>query len=425
MAGLPSLACLPLPRGNSPNATRSPEGAPPKCRKLPPLKDYKGMDDDNVVLFTASQKAVSVIVPHDDPVLEAAVGLLEETFVVKEFRAHFNCGSYNCFTTTVVDGTVVGEAIKLCLLLTRNNVPKKVGVRTALLGDPNLDPAGADDAWKELTYTLKLAKRGLTPPVLCAFATGHSEDLRQKRYMYIVEAGWSDLELTLKSDLNQTATKSMSQSINSIMEKAADEHFLFFDMRTRNMVAKETGGIYEVRLIDFGPDFTVNANMFVNSSDPSNSLQPISKDCVYVINGVLLLNYVLSHVGANKRRLVFGELANEIRTRWAKVESSAADPLCGLLSKDSQFLGDDVAKYMRKNDETEDWEFQYDGEGLYSNEAPKFFDALRIAFYRMLDAYGNDTRYTGEDTKQASEPSHTSYISSVVELVTNGVLSTG
>ena len=273
----------------------------------------------------------------------------------------------------------------------------------------------------ELALTLYAANYGITPPVLAAFPVGvrsegsirhadedvYFEDGKFKfqhvvfnSFAYVTESGWTDLERTL-NNLRTThvsdyyeAVDSISNNTIALFHSVAESGMLLTDVKLANMVARLNNDTteYEVKMIDFGAQFTCYVNKFANEQSKMTS-----PSCVFFVNGLLLANQVLKTNQRHKH--VFKNLVREIADTWKEMTiNGEGNAFCAILNLDETFNGG------RKLPE-------FLGNMQILREA-EFYEMMKVTFYFMLKEYGNtDLLRIGEKKKRHD----VNYISRVVK----------
>lgn len=312
------------------------------------------------------------------------------------------CGSSNCFFGNIpVPGIgdlhhndAVTRAIQMFHPGQPNAYPSLVAVRAPAKIDAAFYKKGEtfiemSEQVSELFLTLAMAQLGITPPVYAAFPVFKRNDrveemsevdLRRTTHFgfaYIGEAGWSSLSHEIEKPLSLLQTAALSTAILECVRTTSNNFVLLFDVKTPNMVVrpKMDGTDYDVRMIDFGSLFSVNVNRFGESS----KVPTTSSDCVFFVNGLLLLNY--AYYPHQTRRRVFVELVLEVTATWyAMKELGRLDGFCAFLA-DDKIYADGFQRQPGKP-------LEFYATDLMFVEEDKFFEALSRAFYVVLEGYG-------------------------------------
>lgn len=314
------------------------------------------------------------------------------------------CGTYNCFFGNVEvpitgDTSVVARAIKQFQSVESGALPSSTAVRA---------PKGADDDTSydkydtfeemltqvsELFLTLHMAQHGITPPVYAAvpvfnrksdeYDPAHAVDLRRTTHFgfaYMGEDGWSDLQsqLSPKEYLSHAQEYALGTAIVKCVRTTSDNFVLLLDVKSPNMIVKPKNDstAYDVRMIDFDSNFSVNVNRFGNA----NKVVPTtSSDCVFFVNGLLLLNYAYYHNWT--RRPVFADLILEVAATWYTMkELGRLGGFCAYLNMDRM--------YAERLPRIPGQRVAFDSEDLSFVEEDKFFEQLSLVFYVTLENYG-------------------------------------
>ena len=341
---------------------------------------------------------------------------LEVQFANKPVDAdhRYGCGTYNCFASNVnTQGQEEWQKALRALLVSVNGqpdgsrfkVPDAVAVRAPKMDDTVSLNGATRDARDELTLTLYAAHIGIAPPVLATFPvnviTGKG-DTAWHGHGYIMEDGWQDLGDLFKDLLTlqfarvsvKEQAQSISEAIVHLVRHVADHQLLLFDVKPGNMVARRIAGTtkqYEVRMVDFGATFTAHVNL-----NAHNDLERTSSDCVFFINGLLLINMVLRWHNASA--YIFKPLMREVARTWRGLWSlGQGRDLCSLLATNKQqgnaFLG---------------------LPNLHRTSEAFYTDALRSTFYMMLENYGLKAVHARAEKHGSGD---TSYLGRLVEVM--------
>ena len=337
------------------------------------------------------------------------------------------CGTYNCFFPNVpVDLTDESNAVVRAIKqFNPDSFPSVVAVRAP---QDNEDDYSRNETYKmmfdevsELFLTLQMAARGITPPLHAAVpvfqrrlqgSSLFNDDWDLKRplwfgYAYIGEAGWQSLRSVLREDLNFQSRAALGAAILDSVRTTSNNFVLLFDMKSGNMVVKKKmdATAYDVRMIDFGSQFTVNVNRFGRRT----SVPTTSSDCVFFVNGLLLLNHAYKQ--HQFRRQCFAKLALEVAATWETMKQlGRLNGFCGHLAKHKIYGGG----LARAKGEPVD----FLSKNLTVLEEEDFFDELSRVFYLMVYTYGyrdNGRQVYSEET----EPSEAVYIERILNDLKN------
>ena len=305
------------------------------------------------------------------------------------------CGTTNCHETKVrLSGTenwrVALRAIMVALDQDANRwhdgtaLPKTVTIRapkrSVLL---TTDDAFEDTIQNrdELQLTLLAAVQGIAPQIYAAFpikVLSPEDVLCGRSYGYVFEDGWLDLDQLISglqsAYLNKLKValelhlRNIGNAIVALLRDVAKADFVVLDIKLRNMVGRlKTGRVnnqYEVKLIDFDPVYTTQANMHYPA------MQHTSPECIFFVNGLLLLNTILGH--ANDKIPMFAPLATEVVKTWREMKLDNHS-FCFALKQDAQCVAPGGLL------------FSYN---LNGEPAEGFHKMLKRTFYQMLKAYG-------------------------------------
>ena len=340
------------------------------------------------------------------------VAELEVQFANKppEWNYMQGCGTYNCFQSGVdTQGDDSWQVALRGLLAAVNEgvgddefvIPPIVAVRAPKMQKAK-EPDETGNSRDELVLTLYTANLGITPPVLATFPVSvltPNGDVSYDGFGYVTEAGWTDLgdvirsmHNTPRSDEFKERKKSIEDNVLSLLHKVSNYHLLLFDIKASNMVARRIGSKYEVRMIDFGANFTASANLHAQ-----DDLERASDDCVFFLNGMLLLNMVLETY--RRQAYFYQKLADELLDVWRRLKAAGqGKDLCSLL--------------LRFKDQSGGW---LGLPNLQRVHVDDFQDALQSTFYTMIDEYGAEDvlRRTADQRRSTEE----SYLGRLVEIM--------
>ena len=268
----------------------------------------------------------------------------------------------------------------------------------------------------ELSLTLYMANSEISPRILAAFPVdvhGESSIVAVRDYAYVTESSWVDfarlldnLSLSHQSqDELHSAVQSISKAVVNLMRLVAQKSIILTDLKLPNMVARRVGDSteYEVRMIDFGALFTADVNMHAVTTEEATP-----EVCTFILNGLLLANFVASWRGSTQRALydhrhLFRELVKEVVDAWRLLESTNTEAgLCTLLMRDTVFPLQSATEYDLKN--------------LVMISKGEFQSALSSTFYRLLHNYGKGVEIDLLRLNESMPPesSKPSYISRLV-----------
>lgn len=316
------------------------------------------------------------------------------------------CGSSNCHETGVElfgneDWQLALRAIMVALDQGENQwqggatLPITVTIRAPKQSRTRFDffsHTFTMDNREELGLTLRAAHLGISPPVFATFPVQISSAqsvLAERGYGYVFEDGWVDLhrlikrlqfEHTISDDLGQ-AQRNIETSVTLLLRKVAHNDIVLMDIKLHNMVGRRVGDTleYEVRMIDFGSNFTAIANM--HKAQKSTSAQ-----CIFFVNGLLLLNYIFTY--GDWMVPIFCGLAREVAETWRGM-ANEGDGFCAELREDHNRVEAANAPSMRS---------------LIREPEDTFPALLRFAFYRMLDTYGKEGKLLKLAKTEGSKP---------------------
>ena len=364
-------------------------------------------------VFSAKKETVKGIrLEEKDGEMQSILSTLSGRFCNKQSGS---CGTYNCFEASV--GTLGKDAVHTGLntLITKLQdaegfeMPEQVSIRSPKKSD--LSEYCSDDTRlgrDELALTLHMAATGIGPPILAAFPVlvkGENNQIVKHDYAYVTEDSWKDLREVLKM-LSQehihggnidADVKSISKSTVDLMRLVATKNIVLTDVKLGNMVARRIDSReYEVKMIDFGATFTTNVNMHA-----TEIVERTTEDCIFFVNGLLLVSYLTGSGFQVMDKLVFKQLVEEVVETWKKIENTKmASGFCPLLERDTVYPQDKL-KYLSN---------------LSTVPKDHFFKALRNVFYGSLGHYGGDDVLDVEQTV-APDGVSPSYISRLVDKI--------
>ena len=311
-----------------------------------------------------------------------------------------SCGNYNCFFGNVpVERTraapnVVARAIKQFQPMDSSAFPSSTAVRA-----PNSDHKTFYEKYEtfdamfeevsELFLSLHMAQLGITPPVYAAVPVFKREtdwkakyevDLKRTTHFgfaYMGEDEWSSLYSLLNTELSQPQMTALGTAILKCVRATSDNFVLLLDVKSPNMIVKPTmdSTAYEVRMIDFGSVFSVDVNRFGYAT----KVPTTSSDCVFFVNGLLLLNY--AYYPHRSKRKVFADLILEVAATWATMkELDHIYGFCGYLAQDKMYAAQFTPRTGR--------ELDFKPKNLSFVEEEEFFKQLSQVFYVVLANYG-------------------------------------
>ena len=323
----------------------------------------------------------------------------------KHKAAGGRCGSSNCFFKDVrADDGAAGSALarvveRLRPLGSSGSSGSSAPIRFAVRG-PNAErkPARPETVARdvrrdlsEVVLTLEMAKRSLTPAVYAVFPvyeTDAFEYATRVGFCYATEAGWVDLK-RMAAERPVSDMELLGSAVVQCCRNTAEATVLLFDVKPPNMVARKTaladGRVrFEVRMIDFGAIFTVDANRH-----PPFRVARTTSDCVFFVNALLLLNFAARDMAdETKRRAMFQNLALEVAATWGYMRhpKGTLSGFCGLLAKDASF----AANIDKTKPGADGMPFDLDVQlgNLNSFAAPLFLEQMRETFYLVLLSYG-------------------------------------
>ena len=245
----------------------------------------------------------------------------------------------------------------------------------------------------EAFLSLHMAQKGLTAPIyaICPVfqreprhGSSHAQDWYRPTecgFVYITESGWQDLHafIKLQEDHKHYEMKRLGQSIVACLQLASQERIIFNDIKPENMIVNGDG---DVRLIDFDTNLTLDIGRVENDTSP---------DCVFFINGLLLLNSVVKqsqaagyHEGLpdGKLKLVFKDLCTRVNNTWKalrNVMKGEGNNFCWLLAKDKTFAYGLTKRQLSKKS----WRFQL------TESEDEFWESARAKFYKLIYHYSS------------------------------------
>ena len=273
------------------------------------------------------------------------------------------CGSRNCFTAGVALYGSTTATVALRLPKASNSSYFSM-YRTLQHRD-------------ELVLTLRAAALDIAPRVCAEFpvdvvseATGA---VVEHAYGYVFEDGWMEFERLLgtlshvHADTNdwkrarQVIGARVEQLLADVSRKAG---YVMLDIKNINMVGRRAPSAtidYEVRMIDFSPEYVANVNLHANAT---------SDACVFFVNTLLFLNQVMGKYATHTS--LFVNLSREMQRTWNSLELRNGS-FCALLDADTERVYRVLPPWT----------------SLERVPAERFHAALRFTFYRMLQQYGD------------------------------------
>ena len=337
-----------------------------------------------------------------------AIDTLETRFANQVYDPRF-CGTYNCFEKSVslVGNHIVQKSLRNIIKSLHESIPSFNMPKTVAVRAPRrsahmaYNPEKTRESRDEVALTLFMANNAISPPVYAAFPVktrGVDDALVVRDFAYITESGWHDFEDFLDQLGTHTShpefaanVESLSSSVLQVFRDLADTHMLCTDLKLKNMVARQVGDKkFEVKMIDFGAQFTFDVNKFVTYQG-----QYTVTDCVFFVNALLLANYVLLlRAGPNPsrdHRHVFRALMNEAARIWeAMVDKDSFSGFCWVLFNEESFPA-----HLR-GEEVDIENMQIVPEAMYVEKS-------RDTFFGMLKHYGNDDVLQVHDKAQYTE----------------------
>lgn len=312
------------------------------------------------------------------------------------------CGSFNCFYRVVLDDNndahmairamiVAMFASDLAGTLMRKGInafpfaaPLVVTIRTPKRVERRAKEVGTLAARDELALTLRLAARGLAPAVLCAVPMIVKTDAGAKShtgFCYIGEDGWYSLNIVLRSVATPQDELALGSALVRAFEGLSEEGVLLFDVKSKNMVARKNGDAFDVRFIDFGAEFSVDAN--------KPTVRKTSTDCVLVVNALLFLNGAMqNHI---RHEASFRALAKRVVVVWRTIKRTAnLSAFCALLDRDQGFAGGRGHAVARDGENVRHIPYMSLRDNLNDVDGDAFLAALRQTFYTVMLHYSFD-----------------------------------
>ena len=316
------------------------------------------------------------------------------------------CGSSNCHEPGVElfgneDWQLALRAIMVALDQGKNQwqggatLPRTVAIRTPKQSQTKFDFFNHKftmDNREELGLTLRASQLGICPPVFATFPVqilSAQRVLVERGYGYVFEDGWVDLhrlirklqfEHAISDDLSK-AQRNIETSVTLLLRKVAHNDIVLMDIKLHNIVGRRVGNTleYEVRMIDFGSNFTAIANR--HKAQKSTSAQ-----CIFFVNGLLLLNYIFTY--GDWMVPIFCGLARAVAETWRGM-ANEGDGFCAKLREDYDRVEKANAPSMSS---------------LIRGPEDTFPALLRFAFYRMLETYGKEGKLFELAKTEGSKP---------------------
>ena len=245
----------------------------------------------------------------------------------------------------------------------------------------------------ELFLTLEMARVGITPPVYAAVPvfkrgtnftyatvfdseTVHLGMSSNFGFAYIGEAGWENLDIALQKWRFPSQQAELAKAVLECVKTTSNNFVLLMDVKPLNMIAKQTELGYVVKMIDFDAKFSVNVNRFGTGVELGHT----SSDCVFFVNGLLLLNS--SFYRYREFRNAFADLAIEVAATWyAMKELNKLSVFCAYLAQDRFFAERFPDRGFGKPPDLEEG-------ALLLLPEDVFLDTLSRTFYNVLYHYG-------------------------------------
>ena len=333
--------------------------------------------------------------------------------LVREFgnrpRAYGNkegCGSRNCFTASVeVDGPTPWQSELRAILSSAQpapcGLPGAVGLRV-----PKASNCSRFSLYRtlqhrdELGLTLRAAALDIGPRVCTQFLVDVVSEVTgavaEHAYGYVFEDGWVEFERVLDTlsrvhtdaDNLKRAQEVIGARVEQLlMDVSRRASYLMLDVKNINVVGRrvpDTTFDYEVRMIDFSPEYVADANLHANTT---------SSTCVFFVNTLLFLNQVMGKYATHMP--IFCNLARTMERTWDSLEHRNGS-FCNLLDADTERVYRELPPWT----------------SLMRVPAERFHAALRFTFYRMLQQYGD--AYLMQD---ADRPRTARFVTRYVRLV--------
>ena len=335
------------------------------------------------------------------------------THLVHEFgnkpRAYGNkegCGSRNCFTAGVkVDGPTYWQSELRAILSSAQpapcGLPNTVGLRVPKASNySRFNSYQTMQHRDELELTLRAAALHIAPPVCTEFLVDVVSDVTgavvEHAYGYIFEYGWVEFERLLgtlshvhtNADDRKRAGEAIGGRVEQLLWNVSHKAgYVMLDIKNINMVGRRVPDAaldYEVRMIDFSPEYVANANLHANTT---------SSACVFFVNALLFLNQVMGKYATHMP--LFCNLARMMERTWNSLERRNGS-FCNLIDADTQRVYKELPPWM----------------SLMRVPAEHFHTMLRFTFYRVLRQYGD--AYLMQD---ADRPRTARFVTRYVRLV--------
>ena len=301
-------------------------------------------------------------------------------------RAYKNkegCGSRNCFAAGVqVHGPTHWQSELRATLSSAQpapcGLPDTVGLRV-----PKASNCSRFSSYRtlqhrdELGLTLRAAALDIAPRVCAEFPVDVVSEVTgavvEHAYGYIFEDGWVEFERLLETlsrvhtdaddrkRAGQVIGERVVQLLTDVSRKAG---YVMLDVKNINMVGRRVPGAaldYEVRMIDFSPEYVANVNLHANTT---------SSGCVFSVNALLFLNQVMGRYATHMR--LFSNLVRMMERTWDSLELRNGS-FCALLDADTERVYKELPPWT----------------SLMRVPAEHFHAALRFTFYRVLQQYGD------------------------------------
>jgi len=252
----------------------------------------------------------------------------------------------------------------------------------------------------ELGLTLRAAALDIAPRVCAEFRVDVVSEVTgavvEHAYGYIFEDGWMEFERLLGTlshvHTNADDRKRAGEAIGARVEQLLTDvsrkaGYVVLDVKNINMVGRRVPDAaldYEVRMIDFSPEYVANANLHANTT---------SSACVFFVNALLFLNQVMGKYATHMP--LFCNLAVMMERTWDSLELRNGS-FCALLDADTERVYKELPPWT----------------SLMRVPAGRFHAALRLTFYRVLRQYGD--AYLMQD---ADRPRTARFVTRYVRLV--------